>query len=931
MNIRSFLRQKFNPILLSSVILISLSPLGFAYANNSWDTSFRKAETLLASLTPEEKVGQLFLITFNGNDTSAASPIYDLIVNYHVSGVILNRDNDNFLNPDQMPKDCWDLVNNLQLLEYDGSRRLPQDTLSTEDQPPAYIPLFIGLSQEGNLSEYSEILFGLSPIPSQMSLGATWDPDLSELVGEQVGRELSYLGINMLFGPSLDVVSNPSPGQSDLGVRSFGGDPYWVGKLGQAYIRGLHKGSLNNIAVVGKYFPGLGSSDRLPEEEVATVRKSLEQLKQIDLAPFFAVTGYAPSSESAVDALLNSHIRYQGLQGNIRSTTRPISLDPQAFDLLMSLEPFGAWRESGGLIITDNLGSQALQKLYDPSGESFNIRRVAVDAFIAGNDILYLGNFGDDNKPIPNHEIISTLEFFAQKYTEDQDFADRVDESVLRILSLKYSIYSSFNISTIQTSQYNLSAIGKGDVAEIVARQSVTLINPSISELDTVLQNPPSSIERVVILSDTENATICGDCPEVPTLGTTSLEDAIIKLYGPLSGRQLVRANITSYSFKEVTTLLDFPSEVEQMEIDLYNADWIIVTTLGAHEERLYSKALTRLLAERQDLLRDKKLIVFALGAPYYLDATNISKITAFFGLYNKLPSSIDVAARILFNEFPSITGNIPVSVPGINYDLISATSPDPDRIFLLYIGDKPDLTTTQEPSLVTPAAPVYRVEDIIELHTGIILDYNGNPVPDGTPVTFVISSQGESTSLPQVITTDGSTSTSYLVQNGNNIIVHAESSLAKSQSIEINILGDATNNTTDGATDGSTDDEFQDSTQTPVDVIPGTNESSQPLPPEENSSSWRLWLISLIIIVTLSLIAYQAGAMYGIVRWGIKWSFSSFISGLFVYNYLMLDLPGVSWLISNTNPTLSMGLAVLVGSLTGWLLAFLYQRLHSS
>lgn len=931
MNIRSFLRQKFNPILLSSVILISLSPLGFAYANNSWDTSFRKAETLLVSLTPEEKVGQLFLITFNGNDTSAASPIYDLIVNYHVSGVILDRDNDNFLNPDQMPKDCWDLVNNLQLLEYDGSRRLPQDTLSPEDQPPAYIPLFIGLSQEGNRSEYSEILFGLSPIPSQMSLGATWDPDLSELVGEQVGRELSYLGINMLFGPSLDVVSNPSPGQSDLGVRSFGGDPYWVGKLGQAYIRGLHKGSLNNIVVVGKYFPGLGSSDRLPEEEVATVRKSLEQLKQIDLAPFFAVTGYAPSSESAVDALLNSHIRYQGLQGNIRSTTRPISLDPQAFDLLMSLEPLGAWRESGGLIITDNLGSQALQKLYDPSGESFNIRRVAVDAFIAGNDILYLGNFGDDNKPIPNHEIISTLDFFAQKYTEDQDFADRVDESVLRILSLKYSIYSSFNISTILTSQYNLSAIGKGDVAEIVARQSVTLINPSISELDTVLQNPPSSIERVVILSDTEYATICGDCPELPTLGVNSLEDAIIKLYGPLSGRQLVRANITSYSFKEVTTLLDFPSEVEQMEIDLYNADWIIVTTLGAHEERLYSQALTRLLAERQDLLRDKKLIVFALGAPYYLDATNISKITAFFGLYNKLPSSIDVAARILFNEFPSITGNIPVSVPGINYDLISATSPDPDRIFLLYIGDKLDLTTTQEPSLATPAAPVYRVEDIIELHTGIILDYNGNPVPDGTPVTFVISSHGELTSLPQVITTDGSTSTSYLVQNGNNIIVHAESSLAKSQSIEINILGDATDNTTDGATDGATDDEFQDSTQTLVDVIPGTDEPSQPLTSEDNSSSWRLWLISLIIIVTISMVAYQAGAMYGIVRWGIKWSFSSFISGLFVYNYLMFDLPGVSWLISNTNPTLSMGLAVLVGSLTGWLLAFLYQRLHSS
>jgi len=243
MNIRKLLHQSLFPILLSSFIFTSVSPLGFSHAASLSDTPLQKAEIQLASLTPAEKVGQLFLITFNGNDTSAASPIYDLIVTYHIGGVILDRDNDNFLNPDQMPEDCWTLVNNLQLLEYEDSRRTIQDTLPSENQSPAYIPLFAGLSQEGNRSDYSEILFGLSPIPSQMSLGATWDADLAELVGEQVGMELSSLGINMLFGPSLDVISNPSPGQSDLGVRSFGGDPYWVGKLGQAYIRGLHKGA----------------------------------------------------------------------------------------------------------------------------------------------------------------------------------------------------------------------------------------------------------------------------------------------------------------------------------------------------------------------------------------------------------------------------------------------------------------------------------------------------------------------------------------------------------------------------------------------------------------------------------------------------------------------------------------------------------------
>ncbi|MCD6425064.1 MAG: hypothetical protein J7L35_06120, partial [Anaerolineales bacterium] len=485
--------------------------------------------------------------------------------------------------------------------------------------------------------------------------------------------------INLLFGPSLDVVSNSSPGQSDLGVRSFGGDPYWVGKFGQAYIRGIHNGSLNNIAVVAKYFPGLGSSDRLPEEEVATVRKSLEQLKQIDLAPFFAVTGNAPDPASTADALLNSHIRYQGLQGNIRSTTRPISLDPQAFELLMGLESLGTWRNEGGLIISDNLGSLALRQLYDPSGESYNLDQVAVDAFIAGNDLLYLGNYSDEHNPIPSHEIISTLKFFALKYNEDQDFAERVDRSVLRILALKHAIYPSFNISTVLTSENTLSAVGNSDISELVSRESVTLINPDLSELDAVLQSAPTSSDRLVILSDTESISVCSDCPELATLSNTSLEDAIIRLYGPFSGRHLVRANITSYSFKDLTLLLDFPEEVEQMVIDLYNANWIIIAALDVNEQRPYSFALPRLLAERQDLLRDKKIILFAYGAPYYLDATNISKISAFFALYSNLPAALDTSARILFKELPSYPGSLPVSVPGVNYDLISATSPDPE------------------------------------------------------------------------------------------------------------------------------------------------------------------------------------------------------------------------------------------------------------
>jgi len=928
MKFRNLLQQALISFSIIGSLFLSALPFDSVFASQFPKSPTDAALLQLASMSPEEKVGQLFLITFNGIDTEPTSPIFDLIANYHIGGIVLNRDNDNFQNPENMPADCWNLIQNLQTIEHDTSDLISDDSSTTVGQTSKYIPLLIGISQEGDRSEFSELISGLSPIPSQMSLGATWDPSLAERVGSQVGRELSSLGINLLFGPSLDVVSNPAPGQSDLGVRSFGGDPYWVGKFGQAYIRGIHNGSLNNIAVVAKYFPGLGSSDRLPEEEVATVRKSLAQLKQIDLAPFFAVTGNAPNSSSTADALLNSHIRYQGLQGNIRSTTRPISLDPQAFELLMGLESLGTWRDDGGLIISDNLGSLALQQLYDPSGESYNLDRVAVDAFIAGNDLLYLGNYTDQHNPIPSHEIISTLKFFALKYNEDQDFANRVDTSVLRILTLKNSIYPDFDISNVLTSENNLSAIGDSDLSEIVARESATLINPDQAQLDSILQSAPTSSDRLVILSDTESTTACTDCPEIHTLATTSLEDAILRLYGPLSGNHLVRANLTSYSFKDLSTLLDFPDDAEQMVIDLYNANWIIIAALDVNESRPYSSALPRLLAERQDLLRDKKIILFAYGAPYYLDATNISKISAFFALYNKLPAAIDASARILFKELPSFPGSLPVSVPGVNYDLISATSPDPDREFQIYVGDLPEPANTTDSPESTPTAPIYHVEDVIEFHTGIILDHNGNPVPDGTPVDFLITSRGNSTYLPSVTTVDGSASSSYLVVEGYNISLSAQSSLARSSSVEINILGDSVNGATDNIQITAVEETAQPSenpfsTDEPTD-IPSETEELQ-------ASPWRNWGFSLIIIVFISVIAYQVGATSGLVRWGIRWSLSSLIVGFLIYNYVTLELPGVRFFFPDDASRISLGLCVLLGSSLGWLIAFIYQKFFDS
>lgn len=289
-------------------------------------------EAVLNSMTPEERVGQLFLVTFNGTDTSEVSQVYDLITQNHVGGVVLLAQNDNFVSAPDTVAQTQALINSIQRVEWETSINPVIDVTTGLEMNSVYVPLFMGIAQEGNGYPTDQILSGLTALPSEMAIGATWNTEFAARVGEVRGRELSALGFNIYLGPSLDVLEVPSVSGGDLGTRVFGGDPFWVGEMGRAYVTGLHTGSENQLLVIAKHFPGVGGSDRLPEEEVSTVRKSLEQLKQIELFPFFSVTGNAPSPESAVDGLLVSHIRYQGFQGNIRATTRPISFDPQALN-----------------------------------------------------------------------------------------------------------------------------------------------------------------------------------------------------------------------------------------------------------------------------------------------------------------------------------------------------------------------------------------------------------------------------------------------------------------------------------------------------------------------------------------------------------------------------------------------------------------------
>ena len=925
-----FRKFSISLIILSLLVPISIgqaAPSGQAVAGNE------RAQALLDQLTPEERVGQLFLITFTGPEagigSATGSQIFELIVNYHIGGVILKSANDNFIGSDQTLVFAQSLTDQLQRDEYSASQEPQVNPETNEFYTPTYVPLFIGISQEGDGYPYDQILNGMTQLPSQMALGATWNTELSQQVGNVLGKELSGLGFNLLLGPSLDVLEVPSSDSGgDLGVRTFGGDPFWVGSLGQAYIRGIHEGSNGKMVVAAKHFPGFGGSDRLPEEEVATVRSSLEQLKQIDLAPFFAVTGNAPDTESMTDALLVSHIRYQGFQGNIRATTRPVSFDPQAFSQLMSLPAFDTWRQNGGVMISDNLGSRAVRRFYDPSGQTFNGPLVARDAFLAGNDLLYLDNFLSSGDADVYSSYVRTLDFFAQKYREDPAFAQRVDQSVLRILTLKLKLYNStFSVTSTLPNSDALNTIGfSSRVTFSIAQQAASLISPPLDELNIAIPSPPGRDDHIIFVSDTRVFQQCSTCRQQNSIDVDAFKNAVIRLYS--GSGQVIPGNLSSYSFQDLSDLLDSGTGILQIENDLRGADWIVFTMDSISTDVPASLALRQFLDLRPDLIQGKHLIVFALSEPYALDATDISKLSAYYALYSRSSSFIEIAARILFHEIQA-SGHLPVSVPGIGYEILEATSPDPSQVIHIY-QDNQGASQTEGTETPVPTPMSMKVGDPISLVSGIILDHNGNQVPDGTVVRFTLYHDGDSVPA-QIIesqTSQGIARGNLLIDQSGEINIRAESGSAVTSDVLTFEVPPESITATPGLPT-----ETPAPSQTPT-IVPTDTPTSTPqatvIPvdvPNQGNVDFGDWLVALIVTVIISGGNYWLTNQKNGLRWGVRAALLPLIGGMFTYIYLAINMPGSESMLKQMG-TWGVVLFVIIGAIIGAGVVWIWQMM---
>jgi len=895
---------------------------------------------ILNEMSVTERIGQLFLVTMQGSSLEDDHPILELIGDHHISGVILSAENDNFMDVPETLEGIRTLVSSLQQAEFNVTvNETITDSETQEESSPIYIPLFIGISQEGGGAAYAQINSGMTDLPSAMSIGATWDPELAQGIGQILGQELQALGFNLLIGPALDVLSEPRlVGSGDLGVRTFGGDPFWVSMMGDAFVTGLHEGSQGGLAVIGKHFPGLGGSDRNTQVEVPTIRRSLEQLEQNELVPFAAVTDEIPGGLSAIDGLLTSHIRYQGFQGNISPATRPVSLDAQALLTLLELDSFAGWREGGGVVVSDSLGARSIRRFYDPTETLFRGHLVARDALFAGNDLLQISELESADDPTGLRSIKAVFEFFEQKYRDDPVFAVRVDSAVLRILSLKLRVNGGeFSVAQVRPSIDDLEGIGNGgDATFEVALQGATLLSPAQDALLDDLGGPPTAGERMVFFTDVRAARQCSTCEIFEEFGVEDLENEILRLYGPTGAGQIIGRELASFSMADLAAYLgeEPPAALSPLlagqysiDIGLEAAEWIVFSVMKSNDEIFGSNALKLLLDRRPDLLQSRNIVVFAYDVPYDADATDISKIDAYYALYSRTEAFVEIAARILFQEIAP-TGAAPVNIAGVGYDIIAALAPSPSQVISFDVMANVDGGT--EEALPTG----FRRGDLIHIETGMIVDANGNPVPDGTPVVFDIVYQAEGVDPLSIETTTigGIAGMSITLDRLGMLTIAASSDLANtSEILQLDVQEDAPAFVTVIAPTpiiqstplggNTTGDEESNET-----------DGGDDLPHETQLVDLVMGLVGVVLVSGLGFVLTR--------RWGeeqertaMRYALIGAVFGLAGYDYLAMGLPGSANLLQSGGVWASMVVTMGMGILgqTLWAAGSVIWRLTRS
>lgn len=347
---------------------------------------------LISRMTPEEKVGQLFVMRVYGHSATDPDPAdvaanqkeigvanaAELIAKYHVGGIIYFGWAHNTREPHQIA----DLSNGIQKAA--TAQRVP-------------VPVLISTDQEHGI--VARVGAPATLFPGAMALGAGGSREDAGTAATLAGQELLAMGIRQDYAPDADV--NVNPANPVIGVRSFGADPQAVARMVAAEVKG-YQGA--GIASCAKHFPGHGDTDTDSHVGLPYIHHTAEEWERLDAPPFKAAIA------AGIDSIMTAHIVVPAFDKSEDPATlsRPILT--------------GILRERlgyDGVVVTDSLGMEGVRVKYGDA-------RVPVLALKAGVDQLL-------NPPDLSLAHAAVLRALADGELTERD----LDTKLMRILLLK--------------------------------------------------------------------------------------------------------------------------------------------------------------------------------------------------------------------------------------------------------------------------------------------------------------------------------------------------------------------------------------------------------------------------------------------------------------------------------------------------------------
>ncbi len=349
--------------------------------NSSADTQESAAETILASMTLEERVWQMFMVTpeqLTGAScaTIAGEMTESALAQYPVGGIIYFSQN---------------------LEDTEQTRALLSGTqaFAMADGDPG---LFLAVDEEGGLVARCADKLGTTALEDMAVYGSRNDAAEAYEIGQTLGNDIGGLGFNVDFAPVADVDLCDG---NELGDRIFSGDPQVVANMVSGVVKGLQDAG---VSATLKHFPGLGAEDgNSHEDSHIRISRTLEELRQAEFVPFQA------GIDAGADFVMVGH-QIMSCAGD----DLPSDLSPAVVTEYLRGE-----LDFDGIAITDSHLMNTISEVYSP-GEA------AVLAIKAGMDMVLM--------PVDVQEAVESVCDAVENGAIPQD---RIDESVTRILRKK--------------------------------------------------------------------------------------------------------------------------------------------------------------------------------------------------------------------------------------------------------------------------------------------------------------------------------------------------------------------------------------------------------------------------------------------------------------------------------------------------------------